>query len=111
MTYLFFMKGNIFHGSDLKSMNGLCWLLLRCMYHSTCPQIEMETVREQQLKEDSEGISSIDVQIVGGRDAKGFQEVSNGSDSAVKYWLKNVFLSFTEILCLTYFFWIILGRS
>ncbi|KAK3702771.1 hypothetical protein RRG08_042755 [Elysia crispata] len=48
-------------------------------------EIEMETVREQQLKEDSEGISSIDVQIVGGRDAKGFQEVSNGSDSAVKY--------------------------
>ena len=55
------------------------------MPFTTCPQIEMETVREQKMREEVEGISSIDVQIVDGRKTHGFQEVSSTEDDAVKY--------------------------
>ncbi|GFR88595.1 protein FAM177A1 [Elysia marginata] len=48
-------------------------------------EIEMDTVRKQQLQEEIEGISSIDVQIVGSRKAKEGTEDPAGVDGAEKY--------------------------
>ncbi|RUS71851.1 hypothetical protein EGW08_020385 [Elysia chlorotica] len=48
-------------------------------------EIEMETIKKQQLQEEIEGISSIDVKIVGGQKKTGFQGESDGSEGAEKY--------------------------